>query len=193
MCCRPALRVQPPSVLQSQSVSRCIDPCPVHVLNTVGQVLRWHGLLFDSLRGPHPLLPLSRQFPQYSSRPWAIRQLMVQDAIRRRDTPTILSLEKMRMVTKRSRESLRALEKSGHQNVPERNQEVSEVVHNAHLCVRCQHFPSGTCRIQILTTVPATNPTPSRSPCLSLAAATNSKVATIKLHSARCCESILTM
>ena len=34
------------------------------------------------------------------------------------DTLTILSLEPMKMVTKLNRKSLRALEKSGHDNVP---------------------------------------------------------------------------
>ena len=80
----------------------------------------------------------------------------------------IVSLEPMRMVTKLNRKSLGALEKSGHHNVPERNQEVSGVVHSARLFVKCQHFPWGTCRPQILTTVPntsATNFTQSKSPC----------------------------
>ena len=50
------------------------------------------------------------------------------------DTLTILSLEPMRMVTKLNRKSLRALEKSGHHNVPKRIQDVSGVFHSA-LCV----------------------------------------------------------
>ena len=53
------------------------------------------------------------------------------------DTLTILSTEPMRMVSKLNRKSQRALEKSGHHNVPRRKQEVLGVVHIARLCVIC--------------------------------------------------------
>ena len=56
-----------------------------------------------------------------------------------------LSLEPKKMV--------RALEKSGHHTVPVKNEEVSEVVRSARLCVTCQHSPSGKSQTQILTTV----------------------------------------
>ena len=51
----------------------------------------------------------------------------------------LLHLSQKRMITKLSRQSLRGLEKSGHHNVPGRNQEVSGVVHSASVCVICQH------------------------------------------------------
>ena len=54
------------------------------------------------------------------------------------NTLIIVSLEPMRMVTKLKRKSLRPLEKSGHHNVPGRNQEVSGVVHSVRLCVICE-------------------------------------------------------
>ena len=46
-------------------------------------------------------------------------------------TLTILTLGPMKMVPKLNRKTLRALEKSGHHNVPRRNQEVSGVVRSA--------------------------------------------------------------
>ena len=110
---------------------------------------------------------------QHCSRPWAIRQLTVENAIRRRicqyrhgfsyassatvkdDTLIIVSLEPVRMVTQINRKPLRAQEKSGHHNVPRRNQQVSRVIRSAHLCVARPHFPSGTFRTQILTTLQA--------------------------------------
>ena len=55
------------------------------------------------------------------------------------DTLTILFLEPMRMVIKLSRKSPRTVEKSGHQNVTGRNQEVSGVVHCARPRIMCQH------------------------------------------------------
>ena len=109
--------------------------------------------------GLHHLLPLSRQLSQYCSRPWAIRQLTVQDAIRHRicqyrhgfscacsaalmdDTLTIISLKPVKMVTQLNRKSPRAPGKSGHHSVPGRKQEVSGVVHSARPCVICQHSP----------------------------------------------------
>ena len=105
------------------------------------------------------------------------------------ETLTSLSLEPMRMVTKLNRKSPRALEKSSHHNVPGRNQDVSGVVHCARLCVICQHSPSGTCRIQILTAVQTFRQRISHYPVVldTCGAATNSKDTTIKLHSARCC------
>ena len=69
------------------------------------------------------------------------------------DTLIAVSLLPMRMVTKLNRKSRRAPGKSGHHNVPGKNREVSRAVHSAPLCVICQYSPSGTCRIQILTTV----------------------------------------
>ena len=81
---RPALRAGSFSVLQMQSASCRIDPCLVHVVNSVDRVLRYHGLLFGTLQRPHHLLPSSRQLTQYCSRSWAFRQLAVGDATRRR-------------------------------------------------------------------------------------------------------------
>ena len=52
------------------------------------------------------------------------------------DSLTIVSLEPMKMVTKRG--SLRAQGKSGHHNVPQRKQDVSGVVQSARLCATCQ-------------------------------------------------------
>ena len=105
------------------------------------------------------------------------------------DTLTIHSLEPKKIVTKN--QSLRATGMSGHHNVPRRKQEVSGVVHNARLCVTCQHSPSGTCQIQILTTVQTFRQRFSHPPRVLVAhdAVTNSKGTTIKLHSACCFES----
>ena len=61
------------------------------------------------------------------------------------DTLTILSLGPMKMVTKLSRKSSRALEKSGHHYVHGWKQEVSGVVHCARLGVKCQQI-TGTKR-----------------------------------------------
>ena len=52
------------------------------------------------------------------------------------DTLTTLSLDPM--VTKLTRKSLRAQEKSGRHSVTGRNQKVSGVVRSARLCVACQ-------------------------------------------------------
>ena len=105
------------------------------------------------------------------------------------DTLTNLSLEPKKIVTKN--QSLRATGMSGHQNVPRRKQEVSGVVHNARLCVTCQHSPSGTCQIQILTTVQTFRHQFSHPPQVLVAhgAVTNSKDTTIKVHSACCFDS----
>ena len=67
------------------------------------------------------------------------------------DTLTILSLEPNGGWSQNTHASHR--DKSGHHNAPGKNQEVSRVVRNAHLCVACQHSSSGTSRTQILTTL----------------------------------------
>ena len=98
----------------------------------------------------------------------------------------------MRMFTELSRKSLRAVEKSGHHNVPGRNQEVPGVLYSARPCVIGQHFPSSTCRIQILTSRQRNSHHPTA--LVAYGAVTNSMDTTIKLHSAHCYESIrLTM
>ena len=96
----------------------------------------------------------------------------------------------MRMVTKLNRKSLRAQEKSGHHDVPGRNQEVTRVVHSACLCVKCQHSHLGACRTPILTTVQQFGQRMSHHPIarVTSSAVTNSKDTTIKLHSAHCCK-----
>ena len=103
------------------------------------------------------------------------------------DAPTFLSLEPKRMATKLNRKALTALRKLGHHNMPRMDQ---GVVHSARLCVICQHSPSGTCRIQILTIVQTLQQRIAHHPLVLVAcgAVTNSKGTTIKLHPARCCE-----
>ena len=98
---------------------------------------------------------MTRQLFQYCSRPPAIRQLIVEDATRRRicqyrhgysyaamtdDTLTFVSLEPMHMVTQLNRKSLRGQVKSGHHSVPGKEQDVSGVVHSARLYVICQQL-----------------------------------------------------
>ena len=86
---------------------------------------RWPGSLMTRslarlVAETHHLLPLSCQLSQHCSRPWEIRQLTVEDVIRRRvcqhrhgfsyarsatmmdDTLTIVSLEPVKMVTTQS-------------------------------------------------------------------------------------------
>ena len=129
------------SVFQSQSICCRIDPCPVHVLNSVGQALRRHGFLFDSLKGPHHLLPLRCQFSQYCSGAWANRQLTVEDAIRRKICPTRIQLHMDETLTivlleQRKKEGVTKLTtrpqiaestqgKVGHHNVTRRDKEGS--------------------------------------------------------------------
>ena len=81
----------------------------------------------------------------------------------------------------------------GARNMPQcarKNQEVSGVVHNARLCVTCQHSPSGTCGSQILTTVQTFRQRFSHHPQVRVTCGgvTNSKGTEINLHSARCCD-----
>ena len=98
------------------------------------------------------------------------------------DTLTSVSLEPMRKVTKLNRKSLRTLEKSGHHDVLEgilKSQESFTVpVH-----VSCVHTDPDNCsnisaRISLHPVV-----------LVAHGAVTNSEDTTIKLHSARCCES----
>ena len=114
-----------------RSPSFCRSRLPVISLRVLlrfsmgaGHVLGRHCFLFNSLEGLHLFLPLSCQFSQYCSCAWAIRQLSVEDAIRRRisqyrhaigyarsatmtDGSLTIFLEPMEVVTRIKHESLK--------------------------------------------------------------------------------------
>ena len=77
--------IQSFSVLQvAVGILVAAAPCSAQVFNSVGHVLRRHCFQFNSLEGLHHLLPLGCQFTQYCSCAWAIRQVAVEDAFRRK-------------------------------------------------------------------------------------------------------------
>ena len=117
----------------------------------------------------HDLSPLTRQLSQYCSRAWAIRQLTVEDAIRRRicqyqhgftyarsaammdDTLTILSLEPKKMVSKTQSQVAESTREVGS---PQCARKESGSLRSRSQCpslCRMSTPPSGTCRTQILT------------------------------------------